>query len=201
MDITIHALSKRFGAHIVLENFSAHLREGSITCLQGPSGCGKTTLLRLLLGLEDPDAGEITGTDVPKAAVFQENRLFEDFSSLSNVAAVLPGKADRAWIAAHLSALGLGDSLHAPARTLSGGMKRRVALVRAMLAPAKLVLLDEPFTGLDEATKKGALTFVQEQAAGKTLLLVTHDAEEGRFLHADLHTLPHLPARANESTS
>ncbi len=190
MDITIRALYKSYDQHCVLENFSAQFSADSITCLMGPSGCGKTTLLRLILGLEPADAGEITGTDVPKAAVFQENRLFEDFSPLSNVAAVLPGKADRAWIATHLCALGLGDYLHVPARTLSGGMKRRVALVRAMLAPAKLIVLDEPFTGLDLESKQTALRFVQEQAEGKTLLLVTHDALEGQFLNAKLLTLP-----------
>lgn len=184
MDLQVHALCKRFGDHLVLHNFSACFQEGSITCIMGPSGCGKTTLLRLMLGLETADSGEILGTSATKAAVFQENRLFEDFSALSNVAAVLPGKSDRAWIARHLHTLGLRDHLHAPTRTLSGGMKRRVALARAMLAPASIVFLDEPFTGLDEATKQHALRFVQEQAAHKTLLLVTHDESEGAFFGA-----------------
>lgn len=192
MDITAHALCKRYGDHPVLQDFSATFVEGSITCIMGPSGCGKTTLLRLILGLEDADSGELLGANVPKAAVFQENRLFEDFSPISNVAAVLPGKPNRDWIVAHLRALGLDSHLTAPVHTLSGGMKRRVALVRGMLAPASLVVLDEPFTGLDAETKQRALAFVKEQAQGKTLLLVTHDASESVFFDAPILTLTPL---------
>lgn len=184
MDVILHSLCKSYGNHPVLKNFSATFLEGSITCITGPSGCGKTTLLRLLLGLEHADSGEIKGTDVPKAAVFQENRLFEHVSPVANIAAVLPGKANRDWIFAKLATLGLGSHLTVPTHTLSGGMKRRVALARAMLTPASLVVLDEPFTGLDEENKKKAMSFVREHAASKTLLLVTHDASDSTFFPA-----------------
>ena len=180
-DIEVVSLFKSFGNHAVFQNFSANFPAGSITCIMGPSGCGKTTLLRLLLGLEEPDSGKIMGANVPKAAVFQENRLFEDFSPVSNVAAVLPGRSNPDLISITLSALGLGGNLNAPVRNLSGGMKRRVALVRAMLAPASLVVLDEPFTGLDEEAKQRAMLFVKEHAQRKTILLVTHDPIERDF--------------------
>lgn len=182
MDVILRSLCKRYGNHLVLKDFSTTFFEGRITCIMGPSGCGKTTLLRLLLGLEEADAGEIIGADVPKAAVFQENRLFEHISPVANIAAVLPGKPNRDWISEELAALGLGSHLTVPTHTLSGGMKRRVALARAMLTPASLVVLDEPFTGLDEESKKKAMSFVTEHAAKKTLLLVTHDASDSAVL-------------------
>lgn len=192
MDVSVHALCKSFGTRPVLRNFSACFPTGSIHCIMGPSGCGKTTLLRLLMGLELADSGDILGAELPIAAVFQENRLFEAFSPLSNVAAVLPGRPQRDWIAAHLETLGLGGHLNSPVHSLSGGLKRRVALARALLAPASLVLLDEAFTGLDSDSKQRALAFVQETATGKTLLLVTHDAAEASFLHAPILYLPPL---------
>lgn len=189
MDVILRSLCKSFGNQHVLKDFSTTFLEGSITCIMGPSGCGKTTLLRLLLGLEQADSGKILGAEVSKAAVFQENRLFEAFSPVSNIAAVLPGSPNRAWISAQLSELGLGSHLNAPTHTLSGGMKRRVALARAMLAPASLVLLDEPFTGLDQQTKERAMSFVTEHAASKTILLVTHDASDSAFWEASTLTL------------
>lgn len=191
MDITLCALSKRYGEREVLRALSASFPAGRISCIMGPSGCGKTTLLRLLLGLELPDSGSILGASLPTAAVFQENRLFEDFSALSNVAAVLARRTPRDAIAAQLCRLGLDGALHSPVRSLSGGMQRRVALARALLAPAKLVLLDEPFTGLDVATRQQALLFVQEQSLGKTVLLVTHEQQDASFFQAEvLHLSP-----------
>lgn len=189
MDIQLISICKRYGQHQVLQNFSATFQEGRASCLMGPSGCGKTTVLRLLLGLEQADSGTILGAAVPKAAVFQENRLFEDFSPISNVAAVLPRSVSRDFIAAQLASLGLRSHLTEPARSLSGGMKRRVALARAMLAPASLVLLDEPFTGLDEDSKEQALSFIKANAEGKTLILVTHDASDGAYFAASTLSL------------
>ena len=136
------------------------------------SGCGKTTPLRIILGLEQPDHGTIQGQVRPVSAVFQENRLFEDFSALSNAAVVCP-KGDRQEAARHLTALGLADSLSLPVRALSGGMKRRVSIARAVLAPGPLLVLDEPFTGLDRTTKAVVLDYLKRYTQGRTLLLVT----------------------------
>lgn len=195
MDIEIQDLCKCYGEHAVFSHFFAHFPVGQISGIMGPSGAGKTTLLRILLGLEKADSGTLIGLDVRKAAVFQENRLFEDFSPLSNVAAVLPGRVNRQEIAVHLETLGLDCHPNAPVRTLSGGMKRRVALARGVLAPAQLLVLDEPFTGLDAETKQRVLGFVQAQRKGKTILLVTHDAEECAYFQAPiLHlSLPKIP--------
>ena len=190
-DLVLEHVEKRYGDKVVLRDFSARFPGGEFTCIMGPSGCGKTTLLRLILGLETPDGGQILGRSFPMAAVFQENRLFEDFSALSNVTAVCP-KERRPEAARHLMALGLGESLHAPVRTLSGGMKRRVAVARAVLAPGEVLVLDEPFTGLDRDTKAAVLAYLKDHTQGRTLLLVTHDPAERDALAQ--HTLDMAPA-------
>ena len=178
-DLILEQVTKGFGDHVVLQEFSARFPGGQCTCIMGPSGCGKTTLLRLL------------GQTFPMAAVFQENRLFEDFSALSNVTAVCP-RERRSEAAQHLTALGLGESLHAPVRTLSGGMKRRVAVARAVLAPGEILILDEPFTGLDRDTKAAVLEYLKAHTKGRTLLLVTHDPAERDALAQ--HVLNMAPA-------
>ena len=185
----LQAGSKRYDSHWVLRDVSAHIPEGEITCLMGPSGCGKTTLLRLILGLEQPDSGEIQKTEQGCAAVFQENRLFEGFSVAANLAAVLPGRPEGALIAQALAELGLEGQQDKPCASLSGGMKRRVALARAMLAPAQLVLLDEPFSGPDEESKKRAMDFVRIRAQGKTVILVILDLREALAFGPHMFTL------------
>ena len=176
-DLILEHIHKRYGEKVVLRDFSTRFPAGTCTCIMGPSGCGKTTLLRLILGLEEADGGTISGRRFPMSAVFQENQRFEDFSALSNVSAVC-ARGSRQEAARQLSALGLAGSLHAPVRTLSGGMKRRVAIARAVLAPGELLILDEPFTGLDRDTKAVVLDYLKAHTQGRTLILVTHDPAE-----------------------
>ena len=177
MNLVLEHISKAYGKKTVLKDFSHTFPAGKRTCIMGPSGCGKTTLLRIILGLETPDGGTMSGRPERVSAVFQENRLFEDFSALSNLAAVCH-HGDKQVMADHLTELGLGDSLHKPVRTLSGGMKRRVSIARAVLAPGELVILDEPFTGLDKDTKEEVLTYLKHHTLGRTLIIVTHDPAE-----------------------
>ena len=158
-EIRINALSKAFGEKQILSNLSFTFKKGDITCLMGASGSGKTTLLRILLGLERADEGAIEGLEKPVICLFQEDRLFEDFSLLANIRAAAP-HASNEEILSHLTYLGLGNESKRPVRTLSGGMKRRVALVRAVLAPSKTLLLDEPFKGLDAETAKRAADYL-----------------------------------------
>lgn len=184
-DLILENICKAYGEKTVLQDFSHVFPAGKRTCIMGPSGCGKTTLLRIILGLETPDRGTLTGKPERVTAVFQENRLFEDFSALSNLAAVCP-HGDKHTMADHLTELGLGDSLHKPVRTLSGGMKRRVSIARAVLAPGDLVILDEPFTGLDKDTKDVVLNYLKHHTQDRTLLVVTHDPAERDALAEDL---------------
>ena len=181
MNIAVKGLCKAFGEHTVLDELTAEFPEGRMTYITGPSGCGKTTLLRLLMRLEAPDAGEISGVPEKLAALFQEDRLCGEFSALTNVR-IVGATEDRAR--EHLAALGLGDSLEKPVSQLSGGQRRRAALCRAMLADADAVFLDEPFTGLDPELRTLTAEYIRTAAAGRTVLLVTHDlvAPEGAYI-------------------
>ncbi len=190
-DITIHELSKSYGEKKVLERFSARLAAGRIHALMGPSGAGKTTLLRLLLQLEKPDNGEISGIREGKTvAVFQEDRLLESLTVGANLRLVLGKKADMALAEELMVSLGLEGSVTTPVSQLSGGMKRRVALARALAVPSDVLLLDEPFKGLDEATKQSVMSVCRSCFAGKTVLLVTHSEEEADFFQAERLYLP-----------
>ena len=171
MAIELQNVSKAFGEKQVLQDFSHTFPEGELTCVMGPSGCGKTTLLSLLLGLEQPDAGDILG---------------ENASAVSNIRLVNPALS-KGEAEAMLRELGLGDSLGQPVRTLSGGMKRRVAILRALAAEYDVLFCDEPFKGLDQATKAQVLDYFLARTQGKTVLVVTHDPEEAKSLGG--HTL------------
>ena len=176
--IVIQGLSKAFDGKQVLRDFSAVLPEGQVTGLMAPSGAGKTTLLRILMGLETPDRGTITGLQgLRLSAVFQEDRLCENLNPVSNLRLVTPTLSQSAAEGA-LTAVGLTDCLHQPARELSGGMRRRVAILRALLAEYDLLFLDEPFKGLDRETKEVVMADTRRRCDGRTVLFVTHDPTE-----------------------
>lgn len=187
MNLILTDIRKAYGGHVVLERFSHAFPEDRITAIEGRSGCGKTTLLRLIAGLETPDAGRITG--VPEggiAMMFQEDRLPPQLTAAGCLRMALKKAPDRdRLIEAALRALGLGDDADKPVREFSGGMRRRVALARALLYPSPLVLLDEPFKGLDAATRQSAVAFARPLLAGRTALLVTHDPEDAADFDAE----------------
>ena len=182
--ITFSNINKSYGDERVLSDFYLSVARGGRVCLMGRSGCGKTTALRLLLGLEKADSGTLL-TDGRISVVFQENRLCEDFSALSNVRMVMGADgAERAK--ALLSELGLSEDMHKPVRSFSGGMKRRTAIARALAADGDILLLDEPFTGLDDKTRKLTAECINRHTEGKTLLLVSHDREDALLLGAEI---------------
>ena len=180
MDLIIDNLSKSYDGHVVLNGLSHVFPHGTTTCVTGRSGCGKTTLLQLVAGLETPDGGHIDG--VPEggiAMVFQEDRLPPRLDAADCLRCVLKKSPRReARIAEALAALDLATASEQPVREFSGGMRRRVALARALLFPSPLVLLDEPFKGLDAGTRKRAVEFTLPLLTGRTTLLVTHDPED-----------------------
>lgn len=178
MDIQIIGLTKRFEDKVVLDSFDATFPAGKTTCIMGDSGCGKTTLLNILLGFIEPDAGTITGLPERIGMVFQEDRLCEDFSALSNIMMVTNPPVTKADAVAVLNKMGLSAGLDKPVREFSGGMKRRVAIARALLFDCELVIFDEAFKGLDVETKKCVLACAKEYTRGKTVISVTHDPLE-----------------------
>lgn len=186
-NITLTNLCKSYGGNQVLKDFSAVICAGEVTCVMAPSGRGKTTLLRILMGLEQPDSGVVHGLKgLRSSAVFQEDRLCENLSPVSNIRLVCPRRRHQ-HITAALGAVGLSGCAAQPVRELSGGMRRRVALLRAMMADYDILFLDEPFKGLDTETKAAVIEYTRQQIAGKTVLLVTHDREEAQAL--GVHTL------------
>lgn len=173
-------LYKAYGEKMVIQDFSAVYKPGEIYYLTNPSGSGKTTLLRLLCGLEKPDGGRLGRPEngdskdafpLSFSMVFQEDRLCMDYSAVRNVEMVT-GDEKRARKA--LSQLLEKEALDKPCSQLSGGMKRRVALVRAMEAQSDCVLLDEPFTGMDAVTRERAEAYIAERQQGRILIIATH---------------------------
>lgn len=168
--ITLEAVSKRYGEQQVLTQVDACYDNQQIHTLSTPSGSGKTTLLRLIAGLEQPDAGSIQCSG-RCSMMFQEDRLCEEYSAIRNVEMVT-GNRERAKAA--LLQLLEEDALDKPCKQLSGGMKRRVALVRALEAESDYVLLDEPFTGMDAVTRQAAWDYIQARIEARILLVATH---------------------------
>ena len=182
--ISLEKISFSYGEKRVLENFSLEIGKDSRICLFGESGCGKTTLLRLILGLEDPKSGTIKRVGNPRpSAVFQENRLLPFKTVVGNITLI---GAEESAARAHLAALGLKDAADCFPAELSGGMQRRAAIARALCADYDYLVLDEPFTGLDEANAAAAARHISESLSGRALILVTHSVREAEMLGAQI---------------
>ncbi len=187
MDIEVTGLSKSFGETKVLKSFCGVFVEGAITCIMGSSGCGKTTFLNILMGLVKADSGIIRGiSDKKISVVFQEDRLCERFNAIDNIKIVCSKTIDRDSIKRELSLVGLVDGINKPVSTLSGGMKRRVAIVRAILADSDVIIMDEPFKGLDYETKNKVINYIEERTKEKTAIITTHSTEDIELLKATL---------------
>lgn len=177
--VALRGVTRRYGDAIVFDRFDLELDEGRVTAVMGSNGSGKTTIARLVLRIDQPDDGTVDGLDDRRrSAVFQENRLCEHLSAVNNVRLVLE-HPDPEYVEDELRRAGLPDeALRRPVRTLSGGQRRRVAIVRALVAAADLVVLDEPFSGIDTDSKPALVDYVRDGLQGRTALLITHDAGE-----------------------
>ena len=182
MDIKVDHISKAYGEQQVLQDLSCVFPEGKTTCIRGRSGSGKTTLIQLLLRLDVPDKGKIEGiSDRKLSAVFQEDRLCENLSAASNIRLVCTKTiSDRELEEAYKAV-----ALQKPVRELSGGMRRRVSILRALLADSDCVIMDEPLRGLDEKTRIKTIDYILKKTEGKTLIFVTHEEQEAVWLKAD----------------
>ena len=191
MSFGLNQVSFSYGKTAVCADVNWSLPANGTVCLWGPSGCGKTTLLRLLAGLEHPRHGAVILPGQGRVAVvFQEDRLLPWMTALENV--MLPG-ATQSRAAEMLRALGLGAELHRLPRELSGGQQRRVAIARALAAEADVLLLDEPFNGLDEASWRMAAPLILTRAQEIPVVLVTHVEQHAQALQAHILRLEKTP--------
>ena len=182
MPLAVRDIHKSYAEKHVLRGVSHVFPEKGTSAVSGPSGCGKTTLLRILLGLEAPDAGEVILPPAAKmAAVFQEDRLIMHMTATANVALAAP-KLSTVEIASLLSDVGLDSGEKQPVAKYSGGMRRRVALARALAVRPDILCLDEPFTGLDDAVKERCAHLTLDRMRDGLIVVVTHDGDEARLL-------------------
>lgn len=190
MDIRLINIVKQFGDKVILDNCNITFKKHKIHCIMGPSGIGKTTLINILMGLIKPDSGEIHGMEKRLiAAVFQEDRLIEHWDAIRNVKLVCKKNITDDLIAQEFKAVGLEDYRGKPVSKLSGGMRRRVAIVRGIMAESDIVIMDEPFKGLDKTLKRQVLEYVKNRTRNKTVIIVTHNQEEVDLLGGQLHYL------------
>lgn len=210
--VSIHAGTVEFGGNPLFADLDFTLAGGGITCLLGPSGVGKSTLLRFLLGLETgtSDGGRVTCSDggslAGRAALMaQRDLLFPWLSVLENVllGRRLRGEtADQAAAEAEarrlLAEVGLDGWADAAPDTLSGGMRQRAALARTLMENRPVVLMDEPFSGLDAVTRLRLQNLAARMLKGRTVLLVTHDPLEAIRLGERVHVMAGRPARLDE---
>lgn len=168
--LEIKDVTKAYGEAKVLEHVNGKFERGQIYYYRTPSGSGKTTLFRLIADLEKVDAGEILRTGT-LAYAFQEERLCDAYNAIKNLELVC---ADASIAKSFLLPLLEEEDLQKPCAQLSGGMKRRVAVARAFAACADVVLLDEPFAGLDEDNRKNMQEYIRLNGADKTILIATH---------------------------
>ncbi len=189
-EIVIDHVSKTYGDQHVLCGFDMSMREGGRYLLMAPSGAGKTTLLRILNRLEKADSGMISGIPDRIGMVFQEDRLCEEYDTIANVMSTIKTEEGRqkkicAWVAQEAARILPEESLTKPVGELSGGMRRRVTILRAMLSGAPVIIMDEPFTGLDEDNRRRTAEYILSRLRGRTLLVTTHREEDVELLQGE----------------
>lgn len=194
--IKLENICKSYDEKTVLDNIMAEFPDDSITCIMGESGAGKTTLVRIIAGLENADRGTVSGAGVV-AFDFQEDRLINDISAADNIMLVLDKndfgghdkKTMRKIINENLADVLKDYPSDKSTGTYSGGMKRRVCLVRAMMKKSDTVILDEPFSGMDEETKILAAEYIKKHRDGRICIVVTHEKSDSGLLDGGIYLL------------
>lgn len=169
-------LTVRYGKQTVIDRLNFDFPEGSVIAITGASGIGKTTLLNVIAGFLKPQGGALLSDHRAPAYIFQEPRLFPWMTALENVTAVCNDSQRAEALLSRL--LPDPDAKNKYPSELSGGMKQRVSIARALAYDSDLLLMDEPFKGLDPDTRREVCDFVFEETRGKTVLMVTHDRED-----------------------
>ncbi len=203
-NLTITDLKKAYNNQIIFENLSLSIPLNQITCILGPSGCGKTTLLNIISGIEKADSGMLEDfKNFTFSYVFQDSRLLPWKSIQDNLEFVLRNKytpEERVGIIGkYLDIVGLGAFKHYYPERLSGGMRQRASIARAFAYPSEILIMDEPFKGLDIKTKKHIMEKFIELWYGdkRTIICVTHDIEECLMIADKILVLTKPPARVS----
>lgn len=194
--IKLENICKSYDEKTVLDNIMAEFPDDSITCIMGESGAGKTTLVRIIAELENADRGTVSGAGVVSFD-FQEDRLINDISAADNIMLVLDKndfggydkKTMRKIINENLAEVLKDYPSDKSTGTYSGGMKRRVCLVRAMMKKSDTVILDEPFSGMDEETKILAAEYIKKHRDGRICIVVTHEKSDSGLLDGGIYLL------------
>lgn len=171
-------LTKKFGSKMIFNNASFEFQDNKVTYLIGESGIGKTTLLRIIAGLDKSYKGEIIAQSDKISYVFQEPRLFPNLNIEENIKIV----CDESLYSVDevLDLVELKDEKNALPSSLSGGMKMRIALARAIYHNGDMFLMDEPFSALDDATRERILPKIFKYLKGKTVIIVSHNIDEAK---------------------
>ena len=193
MALKVKGLVKAYDGTKIIDGFDIEFPERGVVCLLGRSGCGKTTLLNCLAGLEKPDSGKIEGLEGKKLSfVFQEDRLLPWINARNNVLAVNDNEKLCDDI---LQKMGLAEHSKKLPGELSGGMRQRVAIARASAYGGDIIMLDEPFKGIDVKTKASVIELVKEFIRDRLCVFITHDLEEAKMLADRIVILDGPPIR------
>lgn len=176
--IELKKVTKTFEDKKILENFSYEFKKGSTTFILGESGIGKTTLINMILGIQKPDSGEIIKKAKKTSSIFQEDRLIENISARQNIELVLEKKEEKSKISEAFTSVGLEGEEDTLVYNLSGGMKRRIAIIRGILYNSELIIMDEPFKGLDDENRKKTINFIKNNLNNRTLIIISHDLRD-----------------------
>lgn len=185
--IIFKGVSKSFNGEIVISKKTIEFPQKGIVCIFGPSGVGKTTVFNLIAGLIYPDEGEVKVTE-DISMVFQEDRLIPWLSAIENISLVLKDRELGLNMAKeYMNDMKLTDIVNKKPQELSGGMKRRVAIARALAYDKSIMLMDEPFKGLEEELKNQIMDQVIKLSSDKLIVIITHVKAEIEYLNA--HTV------------
>ena len=207
--------SGKTGVIKALENITFNIYPGEFICVLGPSGCGKSTLLKIIAGFIKPTAGaikldgaEIKGTDWHRGVVFQNPPLYEWYSVRSNIAfgpkmRKVPKAEYEPLVDEYLAKVGLTEFANKKIYELSGGMKQRVSIARALINDPEILLMDEPFGALDALTRESVQDLTRKiwWDTGKTIFFITHDVEEALLLASRVIVLSRHPGKVIEDIS
>lgn len=200
MPVILDKISKSFGPESIFSDFSLELPDSGCVCFFGPSGSGKTTLFNILAGLLPLDSGSVTFTDKQKVSfAFQEDRLLPWVSAAENVEQVLDTRDAHQLALEWLGRVGLTESAGKLPAELSGGMRQRVALARALAFEGDVLLLDEPFRGIDAQAKDALFALLAEEKSKSLLVLVTHYPEEALRLADTVYVIEGPPVQITDT--